>query len=251
MSQLPVSQLQIATLHSLAMSWLPASVANTCRMFSFRSFVYMLAVAVVVPVAVSFVVVSFCFAMSTSSFEWIPLSNRLIVLIAFSSFLVVVVVVVPVAAVAFAFIEFSFVRALARLSFAFVCTTFLCPLVPCVVMFAACSCKCCCSAPFVSLSSVAILTASGSRAVVSCSCLTSWGSHVVKLSSKFCSSRCGSNSLVRCPMLLAPSGMEGLRCCFKCVLRVLTANCRCWSIACAHQDVLSVAQLYPLLCYCL
>ena len=73
-----------------------------------------------------------------------------------------------------------------------------------VVAFPACSCRCCCSGPFASLSSIAILTACGSSVSLSCSCLVSWNSHVVKLSSNFCSSSCGLRNLVRYPTLLAP-----------------------------------------------
>ena len=81
-----------------------------------------------------------------------------------------------------------------------------------VVMFPACSCRCCCSGPFVSLSSAAILTASGSSVLLSCSYLDSWNSQVAKLSSNFCSSHCGFSSHVRYPMLLVPGGMEYLEC---------------------------------------
>ena len=54
------------------------------------------------------------------SFEWISLSNRLLIVLAFSSFVVVVAVVVPVVAVAFAFVLLSFALALALLSFSFI-----------------------------------------------------------------------------------------------------------------------------------
>ena len=39
--------------------------------------------------------------------------------------------------------------------------------------YPACNCRCCCSGPFVSLSSVAIVTASGSGVWLSCSYLAS------------------------------------------------------------------------------
>ena len=82
-------------------SWLTASVANICRMLSFFSFSSLI---VVVSFPFSFVVVSFS--------ERVSLSNRLLIVFAFSSF---VAAAAPVAPVAFAFVVFSF----ALLSFAF------------------------------------------------------------------------------------------------------------------------------------
>ena len=75
------------------------------------------------------------------------------------------------------------------------------------LIFPACSCTCCCSGPFVSLSSTAILTASGSSVLLSCSYLESWSSHVAKLPSNFCSSSC---SRARHPTLLVPRGTQYL-----------------------------------------
>ena len=99
-------------------SWLSTSVANICCVFFFCPFSSLL--VVVVSFAFSFVVVSFSFAISFLSFEWISLSNRLLIVLAFSSFVVVVAVVVPVVAVAFAFVVLSFALVLALLSFSFV-----------------------------------------------------------------------------------------------------------------------------------
>ena len=99
-------------------SWLSASVTNMCRTLSFCSFSSLL--VVVVPFAFPFVTVSFSFAVSLLSFERSSLSNRLLIVFAFSSFLVVVAVVVPVAPVEFAFLALSFGLVLAFLSFALV-----------------------------------------------------------------------------------------------------------------------------------
>ena len=74
-----------------------------------------LCLVVVVSVAFSFVAVPFSFAISLLSFERVSLSNRLLIALAFSSFVAVVVSVVPVA---FAFLAPSFALAFVFLSFA-------------------------------------------------------------------------------------------------------------------------------------
>ena len=74
----------------------------------------------VVSFSFSFVVVSFSFGISLLSFERMSLSNRLLIVLTFSSFIVVVAEVVAVAAVAFAFVVFSFAFVLALLPFSFV-----------------------------------------------------------------------------------------------------------------------------------
>ena len=106
-------------------SWLPTSVANICCMLSFCSFSSLLVVES--SFAFSFVVVSFSFAISLLSFERVSLSNRLLFVLAFSSFVVAVAVVVPVAVVSFALVVLSFALVLALLSFAML---LLCPSVP-------------------------------------------------------------------------------------------------------------------------
>ena len=95
-------------------------VGDICCLLSFCSFSYLL--VVVVSFAFSFVAVFFSFAISLLSFERISLSNRLLIVLAFSSFVVGVAVVVPVVAVAFAFafVVLSFALVFAFLSFAFV-----------------------------------------------------------------------------------------------------------------------------------
>ena len=134
------------------MSWLSASVAIICCLLSFCSISSWL--IVVVPLAFSFVAVSFSFAISLLSlylclflcccmlflchilvvlvsfafsfvavpfsFERISLFNRLLIVFAFSSFVVVAAVVVPVAAIVFAFVVLSFPLALAFVSLAVV-----------------------------------------------------------------------------------------------------------------------------------
>ena len=88
-------------------------VVHICSKCELLVFLLLLFLLDVVSFSFSFVVVSFPFAISILSFEWISLSNRLLSVLAFSSFVIVVAVVVPVVPVAFAFV-------LALLSFSFV-----------------------------------------------------------------------------------------------------------------------------------
>ena len=85
-------------------------------MLSFSSFSSLL--VAVISFSFSFVVVSFSFAISLLSFERTSLSNRLLIVLGFSSFVVVVVPVAPLLAVAL--VVFSFALVFALLSFAFV-----------------------------------------------------------------------------------------------------------------------------------